>query len=84
LNPNNNSLFLLGENKQQSNEQGEEEDNDYYLRGAVNSTSGEGKQVLEKYEKHLCGGTPFEKNRVHSRILYTSNSLFTTCGYSSR
>jgi virginiamycin B lyase len=62
LNPNNNSLFLLGENKQQSNEQGEEEDNDYYLRGAVNSTSGEGKQVLEKYEKHLCGGTPFEKN----------------------
>jgi virginiamycin B lyase len=63
LNPSDNSLFLFGQNNknQQSNEQGGGED-DYYLRGAVNSTSGEGKQVLEKYEKHLCGGTPFEKN----------------------
>jgi hypothetical protein len=51
LNSSDNSLFLLGG----------EEDNDYYLRGAVNSTSGEGKQVLEKYEKHLCGESS-EKN----------------------
>jgi len=50
LNSNDNSLFLFGQNKQQHNEQGEEEDDDYYLRGAVNSTSGEGKQVLDKYE----------------------------------
>ena len=69
LNSNDNSLFLFGQNKQQPNEQGEEEDDDYYLRGAVNSTSGEGKQVLEKYEKHLCGESS-EKNRVYSRILY--------------
>ena len=64
LNSSDNSLFLLGQNnnKQQSNGQ-EGEDDEYYLRGAVNSTSGEGKQVVEKYEKHLCGGgTPSEKN----------------------
>ncbi len=63
LNSSVNSLFLLGQNnnKQQSNEQGEEEDDYYYLRGAVNNTSGEGKQVLEKYEKHLCGKSS-EKN----------------------
>jgi virginiamycin B lyase len=62
LNSNDNSLFLFGQNKQQPNEQGEEEHDDYYLRGAVNSISGEGKQVLDKFEKHLCGSTPFEKN----------------------
>ncbi|HZB15982.1 MAG TPA: hypothetical protein VE445_02355, partial [Nitrososphaeraceae archaeon] len=64
LNSSDNSLFLLGQNnnKQQSNGQ-EGEDDEYYLRGAVNSTSREGKQVVEKYEKHLCGGgTPSEKN----------------------
>src|ERR687898_2691600 len=65
LNSSDNSLFLLGQNnnnKQQPNGQ-EGEDDEYYLRGAVNSTSGEGKQVVEKYEKHLCGGgTPSEKN----------------------
>jgi virginiamycin B lyase len=32
---------------------------DYYLRGAISSTSG-GKQVLEKYQTHLCGAS-FEK-----------------------
>jgi virginiamycin B lyase len=67
LNPSDNSLFLFGQkNKnQQPNEQeggGKEEDNHhYFLRGAVNSTSGEGKQVLEKYEKYLCGESS-EKN----------------------
>jgi virginiamycin B lyase len=63
---NNNSLlfFLPGENKQQqqsSEQREEEEDDDYYLRGAVNSSSGEGKQVQEKYVKHLCGESS-EKN----------------------
>jgi virginiamycin B lyase len=63
---NNNSLlfFLPGENKQQqqSSEQREEEDdNGYYLRGAVNSSSGEGKQVQEKYVKHLCGESSEKK-----------------------
>jgi virginiamycin B lyase len=55
LNSSDNSLFLFGQNSknQQPNEQGGEDD--YYLRGAVNSTSEEGKQVFEKYEKHLCG-----------------------------
>jgi virginiamycin B lyase len=62
LNSSDNSLFLFGQNNknQQPNEQGGGED-DYYLRGAVNSSSGEGKQVLEKYEKHLCGESS-EKN----------------------
>ena len=61
LNPSDNSLFLFGQNNknQQPNEQGGEDD--YYLRGAVNSTSEEGKQVLEKDEKHLCGESS-EKN----------------------
>lgn len=38
---------------------GENEIDDYSLRGAITSTSG-GKQVLEKYQTHLCGAT-FEK-----------------------
>jgi hypothetical protein len=35
------------------------ENNEYNLRGAVSSTSG-GKQVLEKHQTYLCGGS-FEK-----------------------
>jgi hypothetical protein len=87
LNSSDNSLFLLGQNnnnKQQPNGKQGEEDDEYYPRGAVNSTSGEGKQVVEKYEKYLCGESSEKKYRVRSRILYTSNSLFTACGYSSR
>jgi hypothetical protein len=64
LNSSDNSLFLLGQNnnnKQQPNGKQGEEDDEYYPRGAVNSTSGEGKQVVEKYEKYLCGESS-EKN----------------------
>ena len=43
----------------QSKRQNEVDDDDYYLRGAVSSTS-EGKQVQEKNLINLCGGS-FEK-----------------------
>jgi hypothetical protein len=72
------NLSLIGEgddniasdNQEMSNNQtkGQNEIDDYYLRGAVSSTS-EGKQVLEKYQTHLCG-TLFEK-RTDSIQEYT-------------
>ena len=81
LGPNNNGNFSLigggddniaSNNQEMSNNQtkGQNEivDN-YYLRGAVSSTSG-GKQVLEKYQTHLCGAS-FEK-RTNFIQEYTS------------
>lgn len=56
-----NSDNIIGNNQEISNEQLNEqkEIDDYSLRGAISGTSG-GKQVLEEYETHLCGGS-FEK-----------------------
>jgi hypothetical protein len=71
IDPNNNAnLFTIEkdninsatDNQQEtSNSQSniQNENNEYNLRGAVSSTSG-GKQVLEKHQTYLCGGS-FEK-----------------------
>ena len=52
---------IASDNQKISNGQtkGQSEIDDYSIRGAVSSTSG-GKQVLEKYQTHLCGAS-FEK-----------------------
>ena len=72
IGPNNDgSLSLIGrgddnniasDNQKISNDQTKGQNemvDDYYLRGAASNTSG-GKQVLEKYQTHLCGAS-FEK-----------------------
>jgi hypothetical protein len=65
--PNSINNFSFSNNKDSSDNQDipniqkqeQKEIDDYYLRGAISGTSG-GKQVLEKYQTHLCGAS-FEK-----------------------
>ncbi len=57
--PNSRNNFSFSKDISDTEQLEQKEIDDYYSRGAVSDTSA-GKQVLEKYETHLCGAS-FEK-----------------------
>jgi hypothetical protein len=59
LGPNNDDIASDKQELSDTQPKGQNKIDDYSLRGAVSNNSG-GKQVLEKYQTYLCGGS-FEK-----------------------